>query len=94
MLDLMRQVARLKASSDLLSCTPHYIQKGAAYSSDFKKTIFTSSGTKHESTPIPPEPQGPEIEIQHTTILDYDNLSARARDIEEQVKMELHQLRM
>ncbi len=41
------------------------------------------------STPMPPEPLGPEIDIQQTTILDFDNLSARARDIEEQVKLEL-----
>ena len=38
---------------------------------------------------MPPEPVGPEIDVQNTTILDFDNLSARARNIEEQVKQEL-----
>ena len=55
----------------------------------FNKDIYTSSGIKYGSTPMPPEPVGPEIDVQNTTILDFDNLSARARNIEEQVKQEL-----
>ncbi len=55
----------------------------------YSKDIYTSNGFKHESTPIPPEPSGLEIDIQQTTILDFDNLSAWARNIEEQLKLEL-----
>jgi len=38
--------------------------------------------TSHDSTPQPPLSKPPEIEINPTSIIDFDNLSARTRHIE------------